>query len=489
MNGAFRGCIRKAVEETRAFQKREAFGQNINKTERRGFLITPHFSDQYSGIVRTTTAAVRSAMQFGQEWRKRDKDRLNQISEQVAANWAIEAFGEVLGAEMSGDTDLTPEAIGRWCDEVLGLLRNRFEGRNSRKTHYFPCAIFPAGARLTNFAIGPVSFYQRDMWLDHVEVAAKKDAHSAAVIQGIRKGLSLPAPPAPDGSGSGIHNDIASALRYIGEYRWIAGVTLQGGDDERSTERAHSAVRLAIDAIGVIFGKGIWEGMRGPGGERHDHMPIDISQGNDGGLTVPSWFNVRRENGLWAEHEFTEKAGAYCGIVGRAIDAVLDISSGQAFSLRQRWCDALLWFGEARRDSVGFMALAHYGVALDVLAENGKANGICWLLTALFRLTPDSALSQGCPELTLKKFVEIIYNECRSQLTHGGRAGLLRDLPIDASVADNLVRRALEEYITQVDRYLADGGSGESPPKQFIKWLESYLDRAPTPISALAPRL
>ena len=471
MDGVFRGCIRKAIEETRAFQKRAA-----SRTEDGAGMdeiwIPPHFSDHERGIVWTSLAALESANRFGLEWRKRDKDLLNQISDRVAASWAIDAFGEVLCGEMSGDTDLTSEVVDGWCNEVLGLLRNRFKDRKSGETHYFPCAIFPEGGPLTSFAIGPVSFYQRDIWLDYVEMAANNDPYSARVIQGIRAGLLLPAPPVPDGSGSVVHNDIASALRYIGECRWVAGITLQGGDNARSTERAHGAVRLAIDAIGVIFRKGIWAGMRGPAGERHEHMPIDISQGDDGRLTVPSWFNVQRENGFWAEREFTEKAGVYCDIVGRAIDAVLDISSEHEYSLRQRWCDALFWFGEARRDSVGFMALAHYGVALDVLVgRNGKARGICNLATALFGLPADHQPNPLDPEMTLKKSIDIIYNECRSQLTHGGRAGLLRDLPMDLFTADTLVRRVLEEYIIQVDHYIAVRGSGEHDQRAFIDWL------------------
>jgi hypothetical protein len=102
------------------------------------------------------------------------------------------------------------------------------------------------------------------------------------------------------------------------------------------------------------------------------------------------------------------------------------------------------------------MALVRYGMCLDVLSRGGKAVGITKLLCELFALSPDHPImSDGT---TLKKTVERIYSDCRSQFGHGAKTALLEDTPFSRVDADILTAHVLESYVLCLSHY--DGKDG-----------------------------
>lgn len=465
MNKALEEFLGTAIRETHRTQVRIKQDEAGYKAEHKDFFFLPQFTDKGGKRLLTTTTAIEAIAKFGERWRKERKDRISQITCQTARHWATSAFCTTLCAD-DLTTGWTSGAVRERCAEIVNALDQKLKDRQNPRDHYFPCTIFPIPSALGSFSIGAVSFYPRDEWLDHIEEAAttENNGFGSEVIRNIRRG--------PRSDPSGATNEVAAgAIKYIGESTWVAGIRLQGSDTERSIEMAHGAARLAIDSIGLLFRKSVWEEMRGPGNESHYRLFGCITQTDNGSLTAPRLFEMSLGNGFWAEKEFAEKTVEYRNIVGRAISAVLDISPDDKFSLRQRWCDALFWFGEARRSSVEFMALVHYGVALDVLAGNGKSKGICELVSSLSGTSPESKPYYNYPKMTLKKSIDIIYGECRSQWTHGGQGALLRDLPISPYTVDVLVRRTLEQYIIKLDRYLAEDGAVDSCEK-FLPWVK-----------------
>jgi hypothetical protein len=168
-----------------------------------------------------------------------------------------------------------------------------------------------------------------------------------------------------------------------------------------------------------------------------------------------------------AAQDFLQATVDYRDAAGKALEELKTSSSNGPASLRRRWCDALFWFGAARRDTTEFMALVHYGVALDILAKGGGDRGITCLLSKLFARSP----TEGSDGTTLKGDVESLYRQARSQLSHGGRPALLEDMPLSREKADRLVAGALCQYICCLDRY---GGTDDYTA--FLDTIPSLVD-------------
>ena len=133
----------------------------------------------------------------------------------------------------------------------------------------------------------------------------------------------------------------------------------------------------------------------------------------------------------------------------------------------------MYWFGQSRRDSVEFVGLVNAGICLDVLAKGGKASGIIKLCCNLFGIQPDSpVLGDGT---TLKSLINTIYNDGRSQLGHGGRPSLLRELPIGRDVAVMFAAPVLARYIEGTHRY-----SGPDSYEEFLSALPGLFPK-PSP--------
>lgn len=93
----------------------------------------------------------------------------------------------------------------------------------------------------------------------------------------------------------------------------------------------------------------------------------------------------------------------------------------------------MYWYGQALREPMEFIGLVHAGVALDVLARGSYDRGITDLCSRLIDIDPDKAITPN--GLSLRKIVQLIYKEGRSQFSHGGRLALLSDLPYGRDAA------------------------------------------------------
>jgi hypothetical protein len=138
--------------------------------------------------------------------------------------------------------------------------------------------------------------------------------------------------------------------------------------------------------------------------------------------------------------------------VGKALYALVDINpSGNAPVLLQRWVEAMYWLGQARREESEFIALVKYGICLDILSNGGEERGILTLVCTLFGMTGSEVMSSD--GRTLKTILGIIYKECRSQISHGKRPALLRELPIERGIADDITVKIVREFVFFANRY------------------------------------
>jgi hypothetical protein len=106
------------------------------------------------------------------------------------------------------------------------------------------------------------------------------------------------------------------------------------------------------------------------------------------------------------------------------------------------------------------------------LAKGKKANGIIELSGNLLGQQPDSpVLTDGT---TLKSLINTIYNEGRSQLGHGGRPSLMRELPIGSDIAVMFAAPVLARYIEGLHRY-----SGPDTYEGFLSALPGLFPPSP----------
>jgi hypothetical protein len=143
------------------------------------------------------------------------------------------------------------------------------------------------------------------------------------------------------------------------------------------------------------------------------------------------------------------------GAIGEALAAFVSVQqAGNCPELMCRWVEAMYWFGQARRERNEFISLVKLGVALDVLAKGGKAEGILELARAAFGKADDDVIASG--NRTLKQVVKTLYNDGRSKIAHGGTLALLQELPIELGLADNFAAHILAAYVVYAGLHKGD---------------------------------
>ena len=166
--------------------------------------------------------------------------------------------------------------------------------------------------------------------------------------------------------------------------------------------------------------------------------------------------------------------------VGDALQAFVEVNPSVASPcLKQRWVEAMYWFGQARREENDFIALVKIGIALDVLAKGGKTRGILALSIAILDKEDDYVIASD--GLKLGKLVEKLYEDGRSQIAHGGRLALLNQLPLPLQVADEFAAQILIGYVVCLEKY-----TGPDEYEQFLaaipairgRILNEYLSKA-----------
>jgi hypothetical protein len=360
------------------------------------------------------------------------------------------------------------------------LLSERLADMRVALAHYLPCQIFDQ-SDLPPFAVGPVRFVPRDTWLDGVLERADKPLAWVKHVGDHWAGRSEVQRPSPQSPGAG--NTTASdepwaawtVVDAVGSCMWIAIVEIPAREYMQSRACAEAAVRLAIDTIGLPLAPVTARRIRHTADETRPRLARSLMQAEGQGLSSESNLDLPSLRGPpGSAKTLLDQTANLRAWAGAAIQTLVETKPSSPISgLHQRWLDAMYWFGQSRREPVQFVGLVNAGICLDVLAKGGKADGIIALCCALFSIQPDSAiLSDGT---RLKSLVETIYNEGRSQLSHGGRPSLLRELPIRRDTAIIFAARALARYVEGLSRY--------SGPDQY----EDYLSALPSVFSLPSP--
>lgn len=408
-----------------------------------------------------TQDGLHAIHEFGLLWRSQDSDRKRRLNDERARKLVVDAFGEALARDnWMNKTD------DEKAKDVQEILENHLKAAGHGVIHSYPCQIFEdtSAGKLT---VGSVCFWPKLEWLDYIKnVAGQEKQWMEDVRSAWTNSIDLPE------DNEKLKHPAYSIIKGFASCSWVATVTIEGNEIGRSKERAQASVRLAINALGLLLPRYHALKLRGPGDELRAKGSINIHQvyGFDPAIGVSMDLPVIHGTSETAS-SFVKNTDNFRKASGESIEAIIEASTSVKLpKLKQRWCDALFWFGEARRDVTEFTALVRYGMVLDILAKGKGTNGIITLVSSLFEHSPDDPfLNDGT---TLKKTIKRIYEEGRSQFGHGGRPALLEDLPFPRDAADQLTSEILSRYVLCLNLF-----TGSDKYEDFLRDIPQLVPR------------
>lgn len=302
-----------------------------------------------------------------------------------------------------------------YAKAMVRLLYRSFRAR----THFLPCVI-PESPKLREVQIGPVLFTRTSDWL------AKNEG-------GLKKALETLGDK---------HTD--DLIREIAQSRWLGVVTVNPCDQSISSQRARRAVRAAIDVLRLFVGQDT-AGKTGLSAERAKPFKSAALVQANGNFQITystSWGPVVPEAWL----DFLNAPDRLRDSMGKAIHYV--ISDFCENPVRDRFLDALTWYGEACTEDNPNTAIIKAVACLERLTvfkqDENLTETVSSRTAALIANYTDKDFSH------LRDAARKLY-AVRSDLMHGRVGPHHENELISARYAAEIARKALIGYV----RFLA----------------------------------
>jgi hypothetical protein len=334
-------------------------------------------------------------------------------------------------------------------------IESRVESGAKVYTHYFPA--WTAGIdRKSPFQIGPISFINRDNWIDMVDFPeqGKQQYLNEPEANSKWKEILKDALKNPNDS-TPINGLAASVYGAVEKCPSLIKVKISGYEKEFSRKLARLVCKTALDSISLCIGSKALFQQQALQEERL--------------VPVGSYSIVETDGFLWLPGQSLSDRIPH--LSGNMIDkAISDISSAipalafilegivtpQAHrfpKLSNRWATALDWFGEGCRESSDSIAVAKLGTSLDVLSAGGKYAGIASMVSNLLDIDGSSEVIGGENPLTLNKVIKEIYDDGRSKILHGTYFDRLEAMKVERERAFYFARIALIESAFRLSNY------------------------------------
>jgi hypothetical protein len=378
-----------------------------------------------------------------QSWETR-ADLRQTIERKMFNRVSFTAIGEAIAGarahllEFNGeDPEGTQLSAAIAADYTANLERLALDIRGEAEFH-IPCQLFDHDQGVAPFAIGPVGFLPRADWIARFVT----DPRAADMIRAADRGeisADTLQKQALGQSSDGTVYRAWDALSFLRGYGWVATMRLSGHEAGQAQQKASILIGLAIDALGLRFHQGdatrlVKADRPYLAGEiRYATTPTgQVLRGSTAHRSGLGSASGKLAEKMVAERPFLDAAGA---VLGNYVQAR---QTERAPHIVERWVNALYWVGEARREASDFMAVVHYGCALDGLTGAG---GDIKRMTefaeaALSRATGTASTAGG---VTVAEAVRRVYAEGRNKLAHGEMPGLFEDLADVRRLGDDLL--------------------------------------------------
>ena len=345
----------------------------------------------------------------------------------------------------------------KFVDRMLGKAVQREKKDHKAVVHYLPCVIMSTGYP-SYFEIGPVRFISKEKFFDDFELKIDAD---------LRAGNKYP---------EETYNQILDWIHgYYKEFVWIAEVSVPACNSKISRERAEMTVQAAIDVLKLFFGYAGGRRFRlAQDGSRPDKS-AHLMRGCNGAFRW--WIGGYAIGGAfvkddWYDRMMQESAWAVQA-AGNAISRYL--LPGAKSDHRDRWLDALNWYGQAVSERLPSAQLVKYVAALErltVTKESGSNNVTdivtrrTALLSVQFDLVPDI--------LKARKDARTIYR-WRSNLMHGRSSPLTKNILSVVQLADSITQKAIFGALALYIDLELKGKSKSKDLEQYFSDLEKQL--------------
>jgi hypothetical protein len=333
----------------------------------------------------------------------------------------------------------------RNINKMLSAAVKKAEAEHKVLTHYIPCVVVDTD-KPQEFSIGLVKFTWMESFLrDHsalFEVERERicDEHIKRCQDAIAGGAPPDKIATSEGSARIADRLVNDTLAYFRKFKWMAIVDVPKCDVVISHQRAETAVEAALDILKLFFGQFHGEPLR---------------QGHSRGVP-PKLANLTREGDgrfnfslQWSRSDTSAVENWYQGIIDQsefyftaaasALDSCLDPQ--RRTHLKQRFLDAMSWYGQAVSDPLPSVQIIKYVAALERLTMTKKLDrDLTQTVTRRIAI-----LSYYADPSDFKKALadaETVY-DCRSALMHGSKSPFDKDLQALAPLAEEIARKAL----------------------------------------------
>lgn len=412
---------------------------------------------------RVTQQGVDAAYALTQQiWDKRE-DLRQTIERKRFDRISFTAIGDTIAgakARLPAEDRDESEADAFWAtlaaDYRLNLDRIAQETRGDADRH-IPCQLFDADQGVAAFSIGPVSFLPRAAWIDRF-VRDTTTADLVRAVDGGERSADGLRDEAFAPSGDRIAFEAWEVLSFLRGYGWIATLRMADHEAGQAQQKASILIGLALDALGLRFQEG---DVRRFAKADRAHLVGDIRFATTPSGKILRGSTVHRTGLGGAPGALSAKMmqeRPFLDAVGLVLAAYLaSRQTGRAPHIIERWANALYWVGEARREPSDFMAVVHYGCALDGLTgAAGYIGPMTKFAEAALSPGPGGAGGTG---ISIAEAVRRVYAEGRNKLAHGEMPGLLEDLADVRRLGDYLLTHLFDRVTLDLADVIANSPS------------------------------
>jgi hypothetical protein len=378
--------------------------------------------------------AARLFSDLAERLRKRSKDG-HALGQETLDSALRHAFAELFHAE---GRSVDEESVGEMTSRALKESRTHLEA----VIHYLPCVLVTP-ATPQEFKVGPVRFLTREKFFSDHLTAIEADhrtgnerhrkEHARLIAAG--KGPSGPA-LTPERSAEIEKEMLDSTCRYYRQLPWVAEVEVPPCDERVSARRARDAAQGAMDLLKPFFEA---QGSHFRLAEdpsptvstddltrRKGEFQFSWSRGGEGAFVKEGWWDELSQAHGWIVHA---GGAALEGYVNPAVES----------ALRDRWLDALDWYGQAISERRLAARLVKFAAALERLTVTENKPGVTDLVT---RRTALLATDDAATIARAREDAQEIYRR-RSELMHGRLSPKSPEILNAVRLAHGVVPRAL----------------------------------------------
>jgi hypothetical protein len=337
------------------------------------------------------------------------------------------------------------ELSQRTLDKMLSGAVRRAKKAHKALTHYIPCIIV-SSSEPEAFRIGPVVFVRMEKFLQEHKDAFEaereriREDHIRRCQEAIAGGRRAEDIATPDISEGIANRLVRDTIAYFEKFKWMAMVSIPECDVTLSRERAERAIEAALDILKLFFGRSHGEGLRQGHSIGAPPNTAKLTREVDGKFDFSlSWASQDTPTGSEWINVLIKPDDSYFRAAASALGSCVDPQYSS--HLKERFLDAMAWYGQAISEQQTSVQIVKYVAALERLTVTKKLEeGLTSTVTRRAALLSYDGTKEGY-ERSLKD-AEKVY-DYRSGLMHGSRSPFDKDLKFVVPLAEKITQKAL----------------------------------------------